>query len=152
MLRRELSPARTHLVVEQVALRQRRRVKFADAERMFFTARGLEQATDEVLAAYKARRFAGRDSVFDLCSGIGGDFIALARLRPTTAIDRDPGMAIIAQANARAVLGVEAERAIARQGHASETDVRTCAAWHIDPDRRDRGASHDADRTIRTGN
>ncbi|HEX3999670.1 MAG TPA: hypothetical protein VHX65_14045 [Pirellulales bacterium] len=57
-LRRELSAERAHLVLEQSALRRRGRDKFVAAERMFFTPLGLEQATDEVLAAYKAERFA----------------------------------------------------------------------------------------------
>jgi hypothetical protein len=139
LLRRELSPARTHLVVEQVTLRQRARVKFSAADRMFFTARGLEQATDEVLAAYKAERFAGRERVFDLCSGIGGDFVALARRQQTIAIDCDPVMTIIAQANARAVLGTDPLQSMAREDDASRTAVRACGAWHIDPDRRAEG-------------
>ena len=36
------------------------RTKFSHAEAMFFTQRGLEQATDEIVAAYKARRFRDR--------------------------------------------------------------------------------------------
>ena len=80
-LRRQFSPARVHLLLEQVELRRRAAVKFERAEEMFFTRLGLEQATDLWVAAYKARRFAGRSPVADLCCGIGGDLLALARPR-----------------------------------------------------------------------
>ncbi len=57
---------------------------------MFFTQRGLEQATDEIVAAYKARRFRGREGIYDLCTGVGGDLLALANLGEATGFDRDP--------------------------------------------------------------
>src|SRR5688572_8554756 len=56
-LRKALTPARAAMVLQQVVLRRRARVKFDDAERMFFTPLALEQATDQRVAAYKARRF-----------------------------------------------------------------------------------------------
>jgi hypothetical protein len=77
-LRKELSADRAHLVIEQAELRERAREKFLHAERMFFTRKGLEQATDGEVAAHKAARFpAGR--IADLCCGIGGDAMALAQ-------------------------------------------------------------------------
>jgi hypothetical protein len=57
LLRANLSPARTHLVLELVQLRRDAAIKFERAAEMFFTRRGLEQATDERIAAYKAERF-----------------------------------------------------------------------------------------------
>ena len=75
------------------------RVKFAAAGRMFFTALGLEQATDEVVAAYKARLFAravgGEGPVCDLCTGIGGDLMALCTVGRAIAWDRDAAIAIL---------------------------------------------------------
>ena len=56
-LRGTLSPAQTHLLLEQVELRRRATAKFTHAARMFFTRIGLEQATDEWVARYKAARF-----------------------------------------------------------------------------------------------
>ena len=56
-LRKDLSLQRAHLVVEQIELRRRAREKFSLAEKMYLTRKGLEQATDERLAAYKASRF-----------------------------------------------------------------------------------------------
>lgn len=67
--------------------------KFSRADRMWFTRAGLEQATSESIARYRARRFAGLRVVADLCCGIGGDLIALADRpdpSPILAVDRDP--------------------------------------------------------------
>jgi hypothetical protein len=104
--RKELSAERVHLVLQQAMLRHRAREKFSVAERLFFTPIGLEQATDEVIARYKAERFAmriGRRSfgglVADLCCGIGGDLMALAMRGPAIGVDRDPATALLAEAN-----------------------------------------------------
>jgi hypothetical protein len=140
-LRDTLSPERARLVMQQVELRQRARDKFAAAERMFFTPTGLEQATDEIVAAYKAARFAGRASIYDLCSGIGGDLLALAAVAATpnvsaTGFDRDPIAAEFAAANAR-VLGLHNVRVASED--VTAIDLAACEAWHLDPDRRPEG-------------
>ena len=139
-LRGYCSPTRTHLVLEQVALRAKARAKFTAADQMFFTARGLEQATDEIVAGYKAARFPVGARVLDLCCGIGGDLLALARRGETGGVDRDPVMALLACANGRAVTESSAEGVARAPDVASldvnECDISQCAAWHIDPDRR----------------
>ena len=75
---------------------------------MFFTPNGVEQST----RASRRRRTApsgfagaGRDArVADLCCGIGGDAIALARAGiRVLAVDRDPLTAAVARANAEAL-------------------------------------------------
>jgi len=96
----------------QARLRQRAVAKFGaeDAYRMFFTPNGVEQATRTSVATYRAGRFAaaGVRSVADLCCGIGGDAIALARAGISVlAVDRDPLTAEVARANA-AALGLDA--------------------------------------------
>ena len=82
-LRRDGSdPALVAAALTQARLRVRARAKFgADADRMYLTAAGLEQATRAVVAEHRAARFAaaGAAGVADLCCGIGGDLIALAR-------------------------------------------------------------------------
>jgi SAM-dependent methyltransferase len=140
-LRRELSSDRAHLVLEQIALRARAREKFSAADRMFFTARGLEQSTDEVVAAYKAARFEPGACATDLCSGVGGDLLALVRRGDATGCDRDPIMALLAAANAAALASGEPPRAAPTvcTCDVENVDVSRCAAWHIDPDRRPRG-------------
>lgn len=120
--------------VTQVRLRERARVKFgADADRMFFTPDGVEQATRADVAARHAARFvgAGAEAVLDLCCGIGGDLLAFARAGlAATGVDRDPGTVEVARANL-AVLGLPGtvlrEDAAVRPGWP--------AAW-IDPARR----------------
>jgi hypothetical protein len=135
-LRAELSAAHTHLVLEQVELRRRAREKFQAAERMFFTRRALEQATDERIAAYKARRFSAGASVADLCCGIGGDLMAFAARGVGVGVDRDPIVALLAETNCR-VLCIE--RAKLLVADVADIHVNDFAAWHIDPDRRPAG-------------
>jgi hypothetical protein len=133
-LRRDLSPERAHLVVDQVELRGRAREKFTRAQEMFFTRKGLEQATDEQVAAVKAERFA-EGSVADLCCGIGGDLVALAThpSHSVVGVELDPAVAILAEANLRAY---RCARASVFVGDAAEFAVADFAAWHVDPDRR----------------
>ncbi len=143
-LRAALSPERAHLVLQQVDLRKRARVKFAAADQMFFTPLGLEQATDERVARYKAARFGTADRVFDLCSGIGGDLLALAARGEAVGFDRDPTMALVAEANGRVAFEGAELRGAGRCPAVEVRDVRQvdvgqCAAWHMDPDRRSQG-------------
>ncbi|MCY2993277.1 MAG: class I SAM-dependent methyltransferase [Planctomycetota bacterium] len=135
-LRAALGPARTHLVLELVELRRRAKAKFRHAERMFFTRRLLEQATDEQIGAYKAARFPGTQPVADLCCGIGGDLLALASRTPVSGVDRDPLALLYAEANCRAC-GAAAVGFCAADVNAF--DLGAFAAWHLDPDRRPTG-------------
>ncbi|QMU72694.1 class I SAM-dependent methyltransferase [Streptacidiphilus sp. P02-A3a] len=106
-LRREHPPELVSAAVGQARLRQRAAAKFgADAERMYFTPDGVEQATRTSVAQWRARRFAdlGVRRLADLCSGVGGDAIALARAGISVlAVDRDPLTCAVAEANAAAL-------------------------------------------------
>jgi hypothetical protein len=136
-LRKDLSAERTHLVLEQVELRKRASAKFRLAERMYFTRQLLEQATDERIAAYKAKRFAAGGHAADLCCGIGGDLLALAQRGPCVAVDRDPIALLLAEVNCRSSGGdVLFETSDVRD----VLDTLDVAAWHIDPDRRSSGS------------
>lgn len=139
-LRKQHSPERVHLLVELAELRGRAAAKFARSDQMFFTLLGLEQATDEWVAAYKASRFAslaGRGKLADMCCGIGGDLLALGALGSSVGVDRDPIAAFLAAANARAAgLG---ELVTLRTCEIDTLDAGDFAAWHIDPDRRSSG-------------
>ncbi len=143
-LRRELSAERVRLVLEQARLRQRAKEKFPSAERMFFTALGLQQATDAWVAAYKAERMTARLAASapaaDLCCGIGGDLAAIAQRAPATGVDRDPAAALFAKANADVCHSVDSQPAAT----VLTDDVTTFSlagycAWHMDPDRRPTG-------------
>ncbi|MET7442879.1 SAM-dependent methyltransferase, partial [Streptomyces sp. NPDC005568] len=107
-LRREHPASLVTAALAQERLRQRAVAKFGagDAERMFFTPAGVEQSTRTSVATYRAERFRalGVRSVADLCCGIGGDAIALARAGiRVLAVDRDPLTAAAARANAEAL-------------------------------------------------
>ncbi|URN15384.1 MULTISPECIES: class I SAM-dependent methyltransferase [Streptomyces] len=123
----------------QARLRQRAVAKFGadDAHRMFFTPNGVEQSTRAAVARHRAAAFArlGVRSVADLCCGIGGDAIALARAGiAVLAVDRDPLAAAAARANA-AALGL-ADLVEVRCGDVAEVDVSGYDAVFVDPARR----------------
>lgn len=136
-LRKELSAERAHLVAEQIELRRRARDKFRLADQMFFTRKGLEQATDEQLAAYKANRFSQGGSISDLCCGIGGDLLAFAKRGPALGVDRDEVVALLATANAVAN-GFASDRCLVTTREIAEIDLGK-SYWHCDPDRRPAG-------------
>lgn len=115
------------------ACRRRGAAKFSRAGAMWFEATGLEQATAEPVARHKARRFEG-GLVVDLCSGIGGDTLALASGATVLAVDLDAGMNRRARWNAE-VYGV-AERVAPVRARAEVFPIPRGAWLHIDPDRR----------------
>jgi SAM-dependent methyltransferase len=138
-LRREHPAELVSAALGQARLRQRAAVKFGaeDAGRMFFTPNGVEQSTRASVAAYRARRMAewGVTSVADLCCGIGGDAIALARAGiRVLAVDRDPLTAAAARANADA-LGL-ADLIEVREADVTEVDTAGFDAVFVDPARR----------------
>ncbi|MFG2458801.1 methyltransferase domain-containing protein [Streptomyces sp. NPDC048523] len=138
-LRREHPAELVSAALGQARLRQRAAVKFGaeDAERMFFTPNGVEQSTRASVAAYRAERLQalGVTSVADLCCGIGGDAIALARAGiRVLAVDRDPLTAAAARANADA-LGL-AGLIDVREADVTEVDTAAYDAVFVDPARR----------------
>jgi len=140
-LRKTLTAARAALVAEQLDLRRRARKKFARAAKLFFTKRGLEQATDDRTAAYKAACFPVYVPVADLCCGIGGDLLALGVRGTTIGYDLDEVTSLFAAANCEVLNRTEGQpyRAIAVFEKAEAAHVADVAAWHIDPDRRPGG-------------
>jgi SAM-dependent methyltransferase len=143
-LRRQFDTELARAAVETVRLRQRATAKFALAERMFFTAEALEQATSESVAAHGATRFAPFDLVADLGCSIGGDAIALARRTRVLAVERDPLRLAMARANV-AAYGL-ADRVTFLQADFLSALPRAPAAF-CDPGRRDaRGRVFDVNR------
>ncbi|MFI6338668.1 SAM-dependent methyltransferase [Streptomyces sp. NPDC050535] len=138
-LRREHPAGLVSAALGQARLRQRAAAKFGadDAERMFFTPNGVEQSTRTTVATHRAERLRalGVRSVADLCSGIGGDAIALARAGiRVLAVDRDPLTVAVARANADA-LGL-ADLIEVREADVTEVDVSAYEAVFVDPGRR----------------
>jgi THUMP domain-like/Methyltransferase domain len=133
-------PALVAAALTQARLRARAVSKFgSDASVMFFTRDGLEQATRASVAAHRETRLARTvgtdDHVVDLCCGIGGDLVALARegLR-VTGVEQDPLTAAIARANVSA-LALEVRVVLA---DATTYDRTGAAAVVCDPARRTR--------------
>lgn len=144
-LRRDHRPELVAAALTQAELRIRARSKIepADADRMFFTVAGLEQATRASVSAHRARRLAARASgaVADLCCGIGGDLIALARSGlAVTGVDADPLTVAMARANIEE-LGLAATVV---EADVTTVDRAPFAAVTCDPARRtDRGRVFD---------
>ena len=112
-------------------LRHRAAAKFSRAAEMWFDRKGLEQATPEAVARHKAKRFAG--PVWDYCSGIGGDTIALAAHCEVMAVDVSPAQALRTTWNAE-VYGVASEvQAVCAD---VQQLISSAGLIHIDPDRR----------------
>lgn len=116
----------------QAELRERAKAKFARAADMFLTRDGLEQASSESIARYRARRFRAGSPVVDLCCGIGGDLVALGADHPVLGVDRDPVHVWMADRNA------EVHDADVRTREADVRDVALDGAGgvFVDPARR----------------
>ncbi|WP_374227275.1 methyltransferase domain-containing protein [Streptomyces sp. JJ66] len=138
-LRRDHSLGLVSAALGQARLRQRAVAKFGpvDAGRMYFTPDGVEQATRSGVAAYRAGRLAGWGvrHVADLCCGVGGDAIELARAGvEVLAVDRSPLTCAVIEANA-AALGLDG-RIEVRCADVTAVDVSGFDAVFVDPARR----------------
>ncbi len=133
--RKAATTDRVSAALRLVEARRKGAGKFDRADRMWLDPVGVEQATAEVVARHKARRFAEAGGiVVDLCSGIGGDSLALAASNGVIAVDIDAGMGRRAKWNA-GVYQVADRVRIARE-RAEEFAIPGGARAHVDPDRR----------------
>jgi len=133
-LRKRFPDDLVRAAVQLVELRKRATTKFTRASEMWFDRQGLEQATSEPVARHKAQRFAGR--VWDLCSGIGGDGIALAeRCEEVVIVDSSPVSTLRAAWNAEVYGIAERIRPVCATVESLIGDVAG-ELIHVDPDRR----------------
>lgn len=128
---------RATAALAQALLRRRARTKFGDdADRMYFTADALEQATHPRVAEHRAARLAlavGTGSLLDLGCGLGSDLIAAARAGMIAAgVDSDPVRVALATANL-AALGLPGA---VLEAEATEVDRAGFDAAFVDPARR----------------
>jgi SAM-dependent methyltransferase len=138
---RGVAPALASAALTQVDLRRRAAGKFGpDAERMFFTRAGLEQATRRVVADRRAARLAaaGVTTLTDLGCGLGADALAAARhgIR-VYAVEADPPTAALAAVNVE-VCGL-ADLVTVVCADATTVDVDGFDAVFVDPARRRSG-------------
>ncbi|MDX2644013.1 class I SAM-dependent methyltransferase [Streptomyces sp. PA03-1a] len=137
-LRREHDAGLVAAALTQARLRQRAAAKFGeDAYRMYFTPDGVEQSTRASVARHRAERFAalGVRRLADLCCGIGGDAVPLARAGvKVLAVDRSPLTCAVVRANAEA-LGL-ADLIEVRCADVTQTATDGFDAVFADPARR----------------
>ncbi|QEH37080.1 hypothetical protein OJF2_56650 [Aquisphaera giovannonii] len=134
---RKRAPAEAVAAAIRIATaREKGRAKFADADRLWLDPVGLEQATSEAVARHKARRFGGVLAV-DLCSGLGGDALALAARGPVLAVDLSHDRCRRLAWNAEQ-LGIS-ERILVCRSRAESFSIPAGAWVHVDPDRRAAG-------------
>jgi hypothetical protein len=137
-LRRALPPELSRAATELRELRRRAAPRFERAERMWFTPRGLEQASRGAVAERRAARIeelGGGRVVVDATAGIGADALALARRGLlAAAVERDRRTALCARWN------LEASGLPARVVRADATRPAVRAPLVlVDPDRRAEG-------------
>ncbi|MEL6107229.1 MAG: class I SAM-dependent methyltransferase [Planctomycetota bacterium] len=98
------------------------------------TDRALQQASARPVSDCKANWFGG-ERVYDLCCGIGGDALALARRGEVIGVDRDLGLIAMARENVR-MNSPHASRCGFICADVTVFDASADALFHIDPDRR----------------
>jgi hypothetical protein len=139
-LRRQHEPNAAAMILAIAAVQHRAVEKFGPGVWMA-TEKSIAQATDRAVARYKATLFGG-STVYDLCSGIGGDAMELAKRGGVVAVDLEPQIVAMAATNLKldALLRRDpTSQATAVCGNASLLSIPTDAAIHIDPDRRPAG-------------
>ncbi len=96
----EIEPSHLAAIVELTTARERAKEKFHNADMMFFTREAFEQSSGERIAQHRAKRFDGLDNVCDICSGIGGDAIALAgAVKHLTCIEKNHARLVFCREN-----------------------------------------------------
>jgi SAM-dependent methyltransferase len=134
-LRRTYPAELTAAAFAQHELRLAARERFSRAAEMFFTRPGLEQASSELTARHRARRYPAGARLADLCCGIGGDLLALgAGGHEVLAVDSDEVHLRMAVYNA----GVyEAGKGVRSwQGDVRDAPLDGVDAVFVDPARR----------------
>jgi len=138
-LRAEWGPEAVSLAVEIVSGRAAAFRKFGHGHPRWYTRIALEQASGAVAAAHRAQRLAPHGVVLELCSGFGGDTLALARAGASVvAVETDPLLADMARRNLvgagdKGGLGRRVEVRVAR---AEDVSLDGFGVVYADPSRR----------------
>lgn len=139
-LRRQFGNERTTALLDCAAVSNAAIEKLGTSN-VLANDRALQQSTHHKIATYKASKFPQHTVIADLCCGIGGDAIALARRGCLIAIDRDPVISTFCAHNLSISRATQA--AVSCQTADSWMDAnqkRIGDIWlHIDPDRRPQG-------------
>lgn len=130
---REQFPAEiVRAAITQTELRIKAESRFTRASRMWFSRKGLEQATSEAVANHKAERFSG--TVHDFCCGIGADSVALGiQGCDVTSVDLSPTCCLMTEWNSDVYDVTDRIETVCMD----IADINTRdGLLHIDPDRR----------------
>lgn len=130
-LRKSYSQDLVRAALTLAELRTRGRVKFSQANQMWFDRKSLEQATPELVSQHKVQRFSG--TVYDFCCGMGGDLISLAKHSTVVGVDLEPLLCQFALWNSE-VHGVSEAVSVLTSSIEDVQDRQ--GRLHIDPDRR----------------
>src|SRR5215475_5238005 len=134
-LRRTYPADLTATALAQHELRLAAREKFSRAAEMLFTRPGLEQASSELTARHRARRYPAAARLADLCCGIGGDLLALGEGgREVLAVDADEPHLRMAVYNAGVYDSGKGVRSW--QGDVRAASLDGVGAVFVDPARR----------------
>lgn len=133
-LRKAHGPLHLEAALRLAKARQKGAGKFPAADRLWLDPVRAEQATHQAVAAHKAKRFEGA-LVADICCGLGGDTLALARVaKGLVAIDLDADCLRRLQYNQQQ-WSLPAP-ALLIQADAARAPIAKEWLLHIDPDRR----------------
>jgi SAM-dependent methyltransferase len=145
-LRGQYAPGLIAAALTQQSLRMSGRAKFSQADSMYFTRAGLEQASSDLTARHSAQRFADRSLVADLCCGIGGNLAALADVAgQILAVDADLQTLAFARQNVRVHGHADNVTLVCADVHDLALAGSAVQAVFIDPARRA------AERRLRAG-
>jgi THUMP domain-like/RNA cap guanine-N2 methyltransferase len=134
--RKQASARHVSAAIRLVRARSKAALKFEHGERLWVEPTAIQQATSEVVAQHKAKRFVC-PLVVDLCAGIGGDALALAARSDVMAVDLDQGMCCRLRYNA-SIYKVDG-RILSVRARAEAFAIPAGAWLHLDPDRRATG-------------
>lgn len=123
-------------VLDAAVARRRARPRVPDADDLVLTTSSLEQSSHPAASGARAARYATAAAVTDLCSGVGGDALAIAaRGARVTAVDLDAARLIFLAHNA-SVRGHDVRTVVA---DVLEHPVPPATLVHADPGRRSGG-------------
>lgn len=134
-LRSECGPEAASLIVDLVAGRESALSKFGSDHPRWYTPTALQQASGAAAAEHRAERLARFGRVLELCTGIGGDSLALARAgAEVVSTESDPLLAAMARRNLSEAGLADSVRV--HIGQAEDASLDGFDAIYADPSRR----------------
>lgn len=146
-LRKTYPPHALHAALTMGQLQAKAHLKFPDLPWCWCVPEALEQASSLLVARHKAARFAALGSaeggtIADLCTGLGGDALALAESTDVLAVDLSPVRLTCAQLNAAQMPPTSPPHRLTTQAADIADLIDSLPAdtrIHIDPSRRSGG-------------